>query len=510
MLRRGAVIVVAIVLSWGAAFAQSADVTATTEPAAPPAIQLGYGALPGGLHAASALTLPKGTIAVTATSGFGYRSGLLDPDHSFMRGIGNLAFAYAPHERFSLALALDGRYDRHFGLAPSGDDGYVGDPRLIARASNPVGNLVVGGQLALWVPGKDAPSVAASAISVDARVLLGVPAGPGSFGINAGFRVDNSAKSVDEPEKLSAQDRVSLGVSDFHAVVGGVHYSVPVGKAFVGFEASVDFFVGSDAPGPIVRGGAHGGLHLTDQWSLLAYVEGAKVPGLGLSEVMAGNIALVPYEPIVTGGLAVQARFGRGARAGGGSITPNERPETIEVIEYAEVTGEVTDDTGKPIVGARITVKLKNNTGTGATDDKGRYSITRLPIGKTIDGKTTLDDTGAELTIEVDKKTPIKSTLTLAKGANAVPKVKLEPLLPPGQLRAVVRAAGSGKAIEGATVTIQPGGQTSTSGADGTISIDLAPGVYKATATANGFKVQTLDVTIETNGVAVKNFELAK
>ena len=422
MRRRGlaASIAVSIALSFGAAFAQTADVAATTVPAAPAAIQLGYGALPGGLHAPSALTLPKGTIAVTATSGFGYRSGLLDPDHSFMRGIGNLAFAYAPHDRFSLALALDGRYDRHFGLAPSGDDGYVGDPRVIARASNPVGNLVVGGQLSIWVPGKDAPSVAASAISVDARALLGIAAGPGSLGVSAGFRIDNSAKSVDEPQNLSAQDRVSLGVSDYHAVVGGVHYAVPVGKAFVGFEASVDYFVGSDAPGPIIRAGAHGGLHLTEQWSLLAYLEGAKVPGLAQSDVMAGNIALVPYEPIVTGGLAIQARFG-GRRAGGGSITPNERPETIEVIEYAEVSGEVTDDAGKPVVGARVTVKLKNNTGTGATDDKGRFSITRLPIGKTIDGKTTLDDTGAELTIEVDKKTPIKSTLTLAKGGNAAP-----------------------------------------------------------------------------------------
>jgi hypothetical protein len=509
-MRRG--LAASILLSWlvcGVAFAQSADVSATAEPAAPPTIQLGYGALPGGLHAPSALTLPAGTIAVTATSGFGYRSGLLDPDHSFMRGIGNLAFAYAPHDRFSLALALDGRYDRHFGLAPSGDDGYVGDPRLIARASNPVGNLVIGGQLGIWVPGKDAPSVAASAISVDARVLLGVPAGPGVFGVNAGFRLDNSAKSVDEPELLSAQDRVSLGVSDFHAAVGGAHFIVPFGKAFVGFEASIDFFVGSDAPGPILRGGAHGGLHLSDQWSLLAYLEGAKVPGLGLADVMAGDIALVPYEPIVTGGFAIQARFG-GSRGGAGSITRNDRPEIIEVIEYADVSGEVTDETGKPVVGARVTVKLKNNTGTGATDDKGRYSITKLPIGKTVDGQTTLDDTGAELTIEVDQKAPLRSTLTLAKGANAVPKVTLEPLLPPGQLRAVVRAAGSGKAIEGATVTIQPGGQIATSGADGTISLDLAPGVYKATATATGFKLQTLDVTIETNGVAVKNFELAK
>ena len=426
------------------AFAQSADVSATAPATTPPLIQLGYGALPGGLHAPSALTLPKGTVAVTATSGLGYRSDLLGPEHRFMRGIGDLAFAYAPHELVTLALALDGRYDRHFGLTPTGDDGYVGDPRLLARVGKAVGNLVVGGQLGIWVPGKDAPSVAGSAISVEARGLLAVAAGPGSLGFNAGFRVDNSAKSVDSPEKLSAQDRVSLGVSEFHAVVGGAHYVVPVGKAFVGFETSVDFFVGTDAPGPIIRGGAHGGLHLTDQWSLLAYVEGAKVPGLALGDVMTNDFALVPYEPVVTGGLALQARFG-GPSRDAGSITRNDRPEQITVIEYADVTGEVSDETGKPVVGARVTVKLENHSGTGVTDDKGVYRIVKLPIGKTVNGTTTLDDTGAEVTVEVEQKKPITSTLTLTRGANTVTKVTLEPALPPGQLRAVVRAAGSGK-----------------------------------------------------------------
>ncbi|MEJ7599053.1 MAG: carboxypeptidase regulatory-like domain-containing protein [Kofleriaceae bacterium] len=473
---------------------------------------VGYGALPGGLHAPSALTLPQGMVAVTATTGFGYRSDLLGPDHRFMRGIGNLAFAYAPHLLLTIALALDGRYDRHFGLAPSGDDGYVGDPRLLIRASKAAGKLTFGGQLTLWVPGKEAPSVATAAISVEARGLLSIAAGPGRVSLGAGFRLDNSAESVDVPARLSAQDRVSLGVSEFHAVVGGLHYAAPVGrKAFVGLEASIDVFVGEGAPGPIVRGGLHGGLHLTDQWSVLAYVEGAKVPGLALGDVMAGTIAQVPYEPLVTGGLALQALFGGPRRPEPpGTITRNERPAQIEVIEYADLTGGISDENGKPVVGARVTVKLAHHTGTGVTDDKGTYAIARLPIGKTVDGNTTLDDTGAEITIEVDKKRPIRQTLTLARGGNAVPKLTLEPLLPPGQLRAVVRAGASGKVIAGATITIEPGGVTVKSGPDGSISLDLVPGKYTATAIATGFKLQTLDVTIETNGVAVKNFELAR
>jgi hypothetical protein len=123
---------------------------------------------------------------------------------------------------------------------------------------------------------------------------------------------------------------------------------------------------------------------------------------------------------------------------------------------------------------------------------------------------TNLDDTGAEVTVEVEGKKPAKQTLTLSKNVNTVAPLVLEPLLPPGQLRSLLRAAGTGKPIAGATVKIDPGGMTATSAPDGTITIDLPPGTYKATASAPGFKEQTLDVVIETNGVALKNFELRK
>jgi hypothetical protein len=78
------------------------------------------------------------------------------------------------------------------------------------------------------------------------------------------------------------------------------------------------------------------------------------------------------------------------------------------------------------------------------------------------------------------------------------------------RLKAVVRAAGTGKPIPGATLKIEPGNLSAISAADGTLSIDLAPGDYKATVTAPGRKPQTLDVTVDPNGVAIKNFELPK
>lgn len=517
--------------------AQPADVVADTgKPTDPaPDLALGYGAMPGGLRAPSAETLPAKMFGVSLIGGFGVRNTLLSADHKMSRGIGDVAFAFAPTDLITLGLAFDGRFDKHSGLDPKGDDGYVGDPRLIVRLGKRSGKITVGGQLAVLVPGKDAPSVATSAISVDGRGLLTLAAGPGKLSLNAGFRLDNSAKSVvddhgdDDRLMLSAEDRVSLGVSDFNAIVAGAHYQLPAGaKGYIGFETSLDLFFGkydgrtgqvgladipgTDAPGPILRIGANGGYHVNPQWTLYAFVQLAKVPGLSYGDVAAGNILLIPYEPVFTGGLALAAHFGKAVTGGtgGGKITKNKIPDAITVIEYAEVSGLVTDDSGKPVAGAKVTVKLKNNTGTATTDEKGEYLVSKLPIGKTIDGKTALDDLGAEVTIDVGGKKPKVTTLTLVKGPNKVATFTLDPVLPPGQFKAVVRAAGTGKPLQGITVKLVPGGATATTDDQGNVSFDVQPGTYKATASGAGFQSQELEVVVEQSAVVVKQFELRR
>ncbi len=505
------------VVASSVASAQPADVPASaTEPDEPaPAAAIGYGAMPGGLHAPAAVTLPKGAVEVAMLGGFGQRGGLLGTGTKLDRGIGNIAIGFAPHELITIALSLDGRYDKH---SPGSDDGYVGDPHLLVRAAKAAGNLRFGGQLGIWVPGKDAPSVAGSAISVDARALLSLKAGPGLLSFSAGFRLDNSAKSAD-PMKLSVQDRVSLGVSEFHAVLAGASLSVPSGKLFFGAEASVDVFVGKgntptgstmahDAPGPLVRFGANAGYHITPEWSVLVFVEGAKVPHISAAELAANDVRLIAYEPTVTGGLGISGQFG-GPKKTSNNITAHD-PVDITVVETADVSGEVVDETGKPVVGAKVEVKAKNNTGTAVTDDKGAWTVSKLPIGKTEKGVTTLDDTGVEVSVTVDGKKPGKTTMTLVKGANTIAKLTLESVLPPGQLRGVIRSVVTGKPLPGATIKIEPGGKTATSGADGTFEVDLQPGTYKIKASAGGLADQDLDVTIDPNGVAIKNIELHK
>jgi hypothetical protein len=506
-----------------AAFAQatSGDLEASSDDASPAPARVGYGAMPGGLHTATAEVLPPSTFEFAVLSGYGYRKGLVNSAHTFNRAFGDLAFAYAPVPNFMLGLSLDGRYDKHTGVmdprapATANDDSAIGAPHLMIRASAPLGKVMVGGQLALWVPGRKFPSFDLSVTSVDAIALLSVDAGFGLFTLDAGYRIDNSGKTLNrKDDTFSVADKISLGLSDYDAALAGAALRVPAGRrAYVELEGWLQALVGGGAPGPIVRGGAMAGIAVSDAVTLVGFLELAHVPEMKLDETTSPSSLdkLLPFEPMVTGGVGLQARFGGAPkRVATSQIVRNERPVPVVVVETADVSGAVVDDGGKPVVGAKVAVKLKNNTGTTVTDDKGTYSIAKLPIGKTVDGKTDLDDTGAEVTAEVASKKPGSATLTLVKGANSVPKIVLDPMLPPGQLRGAVINFATGRPVADADLTIEPGGVSAKSDTKGKFQIDLPPGHYKLTVTARGLAQQQLDVNIDPNGVAIKNIELHK
>jgi hypothetical protein len=527
--------------------AQEADVSAgiSADQTVAPSQAIAYGAMPGGLHAPTAEVLPKGAVQVSSLMGLGRRTGLLGPEHKFNRGVGDLAIAFGATDFLSIGISLDGRYDRHWGSVgdpamntmtstpvKSDEDGYVGDPHLIVRLAKGTGSTLFGGQLGIWVPGKDAPSVAGSAISIDARALVSLPAGPGLLSFSGGFRLDNSAKSVEKPFELSLSDRVSLGVSDYHALFAGAQLRIPAGKLWVALEGSLDAFVGG--PGDpdmgqvkhtelarsklIFRGGVTAGFHINDQFSAIAFLEAAKVPGINDAQIDANNIPLVPYEPTFTGGIGLQARFG-GPKAVAPTFVerdcakrnPPDCPD-IKVPILTEVSGTVVDSGGKPVVGAKVSLGLKlSQVNPVVTDEKGTYVFTGVPIGHTLASKPTIEETAGEISVEVDKMKPGKATVAqLAEGKNTVPPITLEPVLPPGQLRGVVRSLPGGRAVSGASVTVVGSEQKGTTGDDGTFTIDLAPGQYKIKVTAKGLKDQELDVTIDPNGVAIKNIDLQK
>ncbi len=466
---------------------------------------LGYAAMPGGIHVPSAGLLPKGIFSFAAVGGFGWRTKLLGENHRFGRGIGDLGFAYGVHDVLSVALALDGRVDKHYGLADTLDgteDGYVGDPRLIVRAAKAFGSLVLGGQAGVWVPGKNAPSVAFGATSFELAALAGITAGPALVSVTGGFRVDNSAESAPDLNQYSSGDRVSLGVSDYHAVLAGARASIPTGKLLIGIEGSMDLFVGADKPGPIIRGGGSVAYNLTPQWSARAFVEAAKVPSAEY-DMTTGTVIIVPYEPTFTGGLALHGMFG-----GGGESTKPAAP--VIVVVTAELEGVVVDEAGAPLAGAKVRLKTARHTGEAVSDASGKYRVSRVPIGKTVDGQTSLDDTTGELTIDVPGKKPYTQKFSLKQGDNSAETAKLEPIIPPGELSVLVRSYPGGLPVGGAEVTVQPGDVKAVTDASGTATVKIPAGDYTVTAKAPGLKPQTLPAKIDPDGTTIKNFELRK
>lgn len=499
--------------------------------------------MPGGLHAPTAEALPKGTVQVSTLAGLGRRTGLLGEDHKFNRAIGDLAVAYGVTQNISVALSLDGRYDRHWGNPPSdamtmktatnwgasGEDGYVGDPKLIVRAATSTGSVAFGGQLGIWVPGRNAPSIAASAISVDARGLVSLPAGPGLLSFSGGFRLDNSANSIEQANRLTLQDRVTLGVSDYHALFTTAQLRMPAGdKVWIAIEGSLDAFIGGPLASDqvdvqraelrrstlVLRAGVTGGVHINTSLSAVAFLETSHVPGVDLAQVYDGNIPLIPYEPIVTGGVGLQARFG-----GSTVVRPlfvekscKKRGDcpAIKVAVTTAITGTVIDGNGKPVVGSKVLLTLKNSeVEPTTTDENGTYLFKGVRIGESVEDKETLDETAVEISVDLSGMKPGKAVIArVTKETNTVPPITLEPVLVPGELRGIVRSLRGGKAVQGATIVVDPGGMKLESQADGTFQGNLDPGQYKIKVSASGFRLQELDVTIEPNGVAIKNIDL--
>ena len=521
---------------WAAALALGVACAAPAAAHAQPA-EIAYGALPGGLHVDDAAALPEGAAIVELLSGFGYRSGVLAPDHRFGRAVGDVAAAYGVTGALSVGLSLDGYYDRHYGYPSGGssgcgatcDDGYVGNPHLYARYVYPIGRHAVGAQLGVWAPGNKAPSLRPSATSVDLLALASLAAGPGTLSLDAGFRLDRSAQSVDDLMRLSLQDRISLGVSEYDEVLGGARYAVPLGRTWVGVEASLEDFVGSPPAGMasfasrrlLVRGAMTAGVRIADRWELAAFVEAASEPAVSAAQVHDFNIPVFPYEPEITGGLSLAAGFGGEGTAAHvpppcwatpAGCTPDVTPL------YGVIAGTVVDRAGKPVAGARVTVQ-GHTYGAAAsyvTDADGSYRIEHVQVGRRIAtpgprGPTSedkLDEPSLVVSAELGDGKPATATLDAPRaGPNTVPPLALEPALPAGQLEGIVRTQ-AGRPIAGATIAVSPGAAHVESGADGTFKLDLAPGKYKVTVQAPGLATQELDVTIDPNGVAIKELVL--
>jgi hypothetical protein len=428
---------------------------------------------------------------------------------------GSLAVAFQPLTFLSAALMFDGRFDKHPDDANGSSSSTLGEgPRLFVRAGRALSpSMALGGQLGVWVPGAEAPSFRFDATTIDAVVIgtLTPPKADLAVSINAGFRLDQSGKSVDRPASLRPGDRLSLMVSDSNAVLVGVGASKLVGaKVEVLADTTWNILVGDKAPSAFdspLRLGVGGRYHVNDTRTLQIEVSPEVV--LSGRPAQGPGVPLVPIEPRFS--FLVGARytlpFGAGAAAAqnGETTQPqtNKPPPVNPMVQT--VKGRITKEGSAPdgadsgIANAHVTITVTAADGTvglersADTGADGTFAIGDLGLGRAkVSVKAAgYEDGSAEL--EVKQGTP---DLVIA----------LKRVIKAGQLRGLVRSF-NGKPLA-ATIRVEPLNVETKTDSDGTFQIDVPPGSYEVVIAAPGHAGQRRPVQVEENGVTILNADL--
>jgi hypothetical protein len=454
---------------------------------------LGYGpgALPGGVHVRAADDVEPEP-RVSTWLGYGYRGAVIAEDDRHHRGLAGLAFGAGVGDWLAASLRLDGRYDRHVEAPEGPDDGWVGEPRLSALVRRRVtGAAHVGGALSIWFPGDAAPSVVADAISFELAGLASVEVGPAlTVSGNLGLRIDRSAAAIDDPDLLSLADRSALGLSEFDAALFGLAVSHRRGPIELAGEWSWDLLYGDGAPGALespMRLAGTGRYRLADALVLQAVVQ------LGLSDAppVARGMPLAPVEPRLLAYAGLQYRFGAGGPAQ--PIPIVHEPPPPEVVEGA-LEGRIRSATGGPLPGAAVVVAAGGRRVEVVAGSDGRFTVDALPVGP------------ARVSAAAEAFTSAEAELEIQPGDGNQVELVLEPILPRGQLRGVVRSF-AGKPLR-ATLELIPGGATVTADDAGYFEVDVSPGTYEVVVRAEGYSEQRREVRIEERGVTILNVDL--
>lgn len=470
------VIVVAAVLAPGSVLADEG-------------VGYGPGGLPGGAHVRAAAGVEPEPL-VSTWLGYGYRGAVIADDDGHHRGLAGLAFGAGVGDWLAASLRLDGRYDRHVDAPEGPDDGWIGEPRLSALARRRItGTVHAGGSLSIWFPGDAAPSVVVDAISFELAALGSVEVQPAlTVSGNLGLRIDRSAAAIDDPDALSLADRSALGLSEFDAALLGVAVSHRRGPLELGGEWSWDLLYGDGAPGAFespMRLAGTGRYRLDDALVLQAVVQ------LGLSDapVVARGMPLAPVEPRFLACAGLQYRFGPRAPAS----PPREPPP--QVLTGA-LEGRIRSAAGGPLPGAAVVVMTGERRVEVVAGPDGRFTVDALPVGeaRVSAAAEEFTDAGTELEIEPDATVRVE--------------LVLEPILPLGQLRGMVRSF-AGSPLQ-ATLELRPGGASVTADETGYFEVDVSPGTYEVVVRADGFTEQRRQVSIEERGVTILNVDLRR
>jgi Carboxypeptidase regulatory-like domain len=447
---------------------------------------------------------------LNGNAGYGFTEPIDPGESPHHRGQASFGASIAPWPFLAFALRFDGRLEVH-----PDDDGVThsagfGDPRLFVRAGHALSPSVsVGGELGVWFPGTEAPSLVPDATSPEARVLFAyTPQGsPWALLAASGFRLDNSGNAAPDLTRLRLGDRVSLGMSDSNAVLIALGAARRFGSAVEVFaEASADLLVGPDAPelaqSPLRA--ALGGRYFLSralQAEFTATVSLSQRPPVGPTD------PLVPIEPRVQGVLGLRYSFDLEPGATEVAPPPDSKPKAAVAVvpalpkspQVATVAGVLTDDGGEPLPDARI--RLRGADGVEhelISDAEGRYSFADVPVGP---ASLEVSATGFQTQAwEID----VQPGLAPEAARALVPKTDV------GVLRGLVRSFTSEPLR--AQIVVQDKRKkvvaSLDSAEDGRFELELAPGNYRVTIKSSGFRVHERQIKVEGNGVSILNVDM--
>lgn len=434
------------------------------------------------------------SFSLAGTVGFGSIEQQPTTTGSTTRLMGRIGIGVQATNWFAASLYLDGRYDAHPDDAMGADDSMVGDPEIRLRAGSALDSgMLLGAELSVWLPGRDAPSVDFTATTLQLKALLGYRSAGLTLGANLGFRLDNSANAIDNAEQLRAGDRISLGLSEFS--------SLPVGLAVAYRSDAFEVF-----------GALHLSILLGDVPEFMNSPMGADV---GLRYAFSESVGLElraetsfstrpvqgPTDPLVR----IDPRFAvlAGLRS---SFVFADEPALVDENEQEEelvdeptsgtLQGKVLLQNGAPAVNAEVTAIIGEDERTTSTDEQGNYELSDVPLG-----------TGA-LRVRVEGYDESTRPITVKAGVTGQDDIELTESTPSGQLRGLVRSfAGQGVM---AKIIVMPGDISLETESDGSFQVDIAPGSYNVTIEAKGYSSQTRSISVDENGVTVLNVELRK
>jgi len=444
-----------------------------------------------------------GALAVAVDASGGLTEALQPKDGAHERFAAGLAAAVDATNWLDFGAWVGGRYDLHPRDSVGNDDGLLFQSELSSRLAFQKGALGYGLEATAWLPGGSDVGASVSALSADGKLLLSGRGENVLVAGNLGYRFDRSARAAGEPARLRFGDRSALGASDYDALLAGLGVGYSAGRTLLFGEASAQLLLGSPK------------LMASPLWLSLGVRRPLGPAGLSGELVLDGLLsarpdaitgtALVPIEPRVTLSVGLRYRFGEAtaqslpakpALAPEATKAPPPAPPSAIVVKPTVVELELLDDRGQPLPRAQAVVMQAGVDTPLVETSPGRYRLDGAHPGR------------AHLRIQAEGFRPIERDIDVEQGAAVRVDVKVEPALPAGQLRGLVRSF-RGKPLA-ATVHVEPGSGEAKTDAEGFFQLDVPPGEYEVVIESPGYRAQRRKAKVDQQGVVIVNADLSQ